>query len=116
MNIFLNFVIHRFLLNFYFKLSLTDDENLMQTEEAWDVLARKELVLEGDRILKECAETGQNADFTIAQYEQTANNIYLEAIDKLNKSEKIWLIYIDFCFERLNLKSKYLNDEVSILS
>jgi hypothetical protein len=69
------------------------------------------LVIQEKKILKECEENGQNADFTIASFEQTANTIYLEATEILN-TEKMWLIYIDFCFERLNLKSRYLNEEV----
>ena len=90
---------------------MNENETVVKTEEAWDILAKKELSIQEKKIIKDCEESGQNPDFTISSLEQAANTIYLDAVQQLN-TEKMWLIYIRFCFERLNLKSKYLNEEV----
>jgi hypothetical protein len=52
-------------------------------------------------------------DFTIAEFEEKASESYLQAIEKLNTRE-MHLIYIKFCVERINLNSKFLNNEVFI--
>ena len=90
--------------------SLTSNESLANKEETWDILARKNLIEETE-IIKKCEETGQIADFTIAELEQHANKVYFEALDKVN-TPKMWNIYIQFCHERLNLNSQFLNEEV----
>jgi hypothetical protein len=43
---------------------LTEDDNLKNYEESWDVLARRNLIEEED-ILKKCAESGQVAGIYI---------------------------------------------------
>jgi len=88
---------------------LTNNASLANTEETWDIIARKHLNEEAN-ILKKCEETGQIADFTLAELEQQTNNVFLEALEKL-KTQKMWLIYIKFCTERLNLNSQFLNEE-----
>jgi hypothetical protein len=50
-------------------------------------------------------------DFTIAEFEEKANEAYLQALNKLN-TKKMHEIYIQFCKERLLLNSKFLNEEV----
>jgi hypothetical protein len=55
-----------------------------------------------------------NLDFTIAEFEEKAINVFQKAIETF-KSEKMHHIYIDFCIERLKLNSKFLNEEVCFL-
>jgi U3 small nucleolar RNA-associated protein 6 len=96
------------LIEYIYKL-LSDNVDLMCKEEVWDIMAKKSLLDEAN-IMRKCNETGQIGDFSIAELEQETNRVYLEAIDKLNTS-KMWSIYLEFCFERFNLESQYLNEE-----
>jgi hypothetical protein len=82
----------------------------MKKEEVWDLLAHRPLIDE-DTIFEKCKASGQISDFTIADLEQEANKVYLNALDNLN-TENMWNIYLDFCMQRLNKNSKYLNEEV----
>ena len=54
----------------YIFLSVENDPTLNKCEDSWDVLARRNL-LEESNILKKCQDTGQVADFTIAEFEET---------------------------------------------
>lgn len=78
-------------------------------EQSWDVLARRNL-LEEAKIQKKCQETGQIADFTIAEFEDKAIETYKRGIDLL-QSEKMHLVYMDFLLERMKLNSIYLDDD-----
>lgn len=90
--------------------SIEENLNLNKFEESWDILARRNL-LEEESILQKCEESGQCADFTIAEFEDKANEVFLKAIGTFN-SEKMHRIYLDFCIERLKLDSKFLKEEV----
>ncbi len=103
---------HILYFNFEPLLSLTDDERLSNIEESWDVVARRALIGE-ETIVTKCKESGQVADFTIAEYEDKANQLYLQALDKLN-TLKMHQLYVHFCTERLKMTSKFLNDEVTL--
>jgi hypothetical protein len=54
-----------------------------------------------------------NLDFTIAEFEEKANEAYMKALNEL-KTKKMHEIYIEFCSERLQLNSKYLNEDVCL--
>lgn len=88
---------------------LNEDEKLKKCEESWDVLARRHL-LDEQEIVKKCADTGQVADFSIAEFEEKANDVFLTALSDLN-TKRMNEIYIQFCTERLRLESKFLNEE-----
>jgi len=92
--------------------SIEDDAKLNRFEETWNLLARRSLLQE-DKILKKCEETGQCADFTIAEFEDKANAVFLKALLEL-KTDKMHKIYLDFCIERLKLNSSFLNEEVTL--
>jgi hypothetical protein len=88
-----------------------------KTEEMWDIIARRELIIKEQKMMKECEndKSGQNPfEFDIDALERAAVKIYNEAVENLN-TEKMWLIYIGFCFERSQstLKSKYINKDVN---
>lgn len=93
----------------YIFLSVENDPTLNKCEDSWDVLARRNL-LEESNILKKCQETGQVADFTIAEFEEKAVEVYQKALETM-PSEKMHHIYIQFCVERLKIDSKFLNEE-----
>ena len=57
-----------------------------------------------------CQETGQVADFTIAEFEERAVEVYRKALETIS-TEKMHHIFIEFCSERLKLNSKFLNEE-----
>ena len=57
----------------------------------------------------------KNLDFTIAEFEDKTNKVFLEAVENL-KTEKMHQCYIEFCTERLKLDSKFLNEEVIIFN
>ncbi len=57
-----------------------------------------------------CQETGQLADFTIAEFEEKAIEVFQKALETI-PTEKMYNIYIEFCSERLKLNSKFLNEE-----
>ena len=89
-----------------------------KSEEMWDIIARRELTIKESKITKEIEneKSAQNPfEFEIDALERAANSIYIEAVQKLN-TEKMWLIYINFCFERFEstLKSKFINKDVNI--
>jgi len=54
-----------------------------------------------------------NEDFTIAEFEEKANTMFLQALSDL-PTRKMHNIYVNFCLERLNLNSQFLNEEVAI--
>jgi hypothetical protein len=84
----------------------------MKNEEVWDLLAHRSLIDE-DTILEKCKVNGQTSDFAIADMEQEANKVYLNALEHLG-TEKMWNVYLDFCVQRLSKSSKYLDEEVCI--
>lgn len=88
---------------------IEEDCTLNKYEGTWNVLARRNLLQE-ESILRKCEETGQCADFTIAEFEDKTNVLFLKAIDEI-KTEEMHKIYLDFCIERLKLGSSFLNDE-----
>ena len=57
-----------------------------------------------------CQATGQLADFTIAEFEEKAIDVFQRALATV-LTEKMHHIYIEFCSERLQLNSKFLNEE-----
>ena len=85
-------------------------EDNLKFEQSWDILARRHLLAEG-AIVRRCEETGQCADFTIAEFEDKANEVFLEAV-ALFDTDKMHRVYVDFCLERLKLESKFLEEEV----
>lgn len=88
---------------------IEDDVELKKYEESWDLLARRSLLQE-EIILRKCEQTGQCADFTIAEFEDKTNVVFLKALEEIN-TEKMHHIYLNFCIERLKLNSSFLNEE-----
>jgi uncharacterized protein HemY len=60
--------------------------------------------------MKKCQETGQLSDFTIAEFEEKANQVYIKSLEHI-PTNKMHTIYLNFCMERLKLNSKFLNEE-----
>lgn len=89
---------------------MSEDPTLSKSEQSWDILARRHLAQES-QILKQCEQTGQVADFTIAEFEEKTNEAYLNAL-KTMPTQTMHLLYLEFCLERLKLNSKFLNEEV----
>ena len=88
---------------------MTDTEP--KSEEMWDIIARRELTIKESKITKEIEneKSAQNPfEFEIDALERAANSIYIEAVQKLN-TEKMWLIYINFCFERFESTLKSIH-------
>ena len=52
-----------------------------------------------------------DADFTIVEFEEKANQLYVQALEQLS-TLKMHTIYANFCAERLKLNSKFLNEDV----
>lgn len=88
---------------------IESDVKLIKFEESWNLLARRSLLQEAS-ILKKCEETGQCADFTIAEFEDRTNEVFLHSLKELN-TEKMHHVYLNFCIERLKLNSNFLNEE-----
>ena len=58
--------------------SIEGDAELNRYEETWEILARRSLLQE-ESILKKCEESGQCADFTIAEFEDKSSGEFLKA-------------------------------------